>query len=89
MKTLDAKITTRRIESRQFKRSKYVNTWWYQFFGYNRPFSYLFRLLEKLKLIHKRPWKVTEQQTVICNFAEQQINDFLRQVVEKHLAERE
>ena len=60
------KVVKQRIESRILKRSKYVKTKWYQFFAYTFPFYYVFVLLEKLKLIHRRPYRVDTNYKIVA-----------------------
>ena len=62
------KVIEQRIEPRILKRSKYVKTKWYQFFAYTFPFYYVFVLLEKLKLVHQRPYRIDKDYEVVGYF---------------------
>ena len=62
---LTFKLIKQRIKSKILKRSKYVKTKWYQFFAYTFPFYYVFVLLEKLKLVHRRPYRIDKDYEVV------------------------
>ena len=49
------------------KRSKYKDKNWYKFFAHSIPFCYVFYILEKLKLVYPRPWRVEFSQVLVLN----------------------
>ena len=67
MNEINLYITTTRFEQRQIKRSKYKDKKWYIFLAYTTPFCYIFYLLEKLKLVHQRPWRFVQTEVIVFN----------------------
>ena len=83
------KVVEQRVESRILKRSKYVKTKWYQFFAYTFPFYYVFVLLEKLKLVHQRPYRVdTNYKIVAINGLGGFTDSFLIEAINKEIEEQ-
>lgn len=71
------KVIEQRIEPRILKRSKYAKTKWYQFFAYTFPFYYVFVLLEKLKLVHQRPYRIVHEPAPIV-FIDRSVYDLTK-----------
>lgn len=65
MNSINITITKKRFSTVSPIRSKFKDKNWYKFLAYTIPFCYIFYILEKLKLVHSRPWRFEQTNCIV------------------------